>query len=454
MSVGFSSAIAQRLGGHAWPILVGQLASISISVADTVLAGHYSTDDLAAVAVASGLYISIVFAFVGILQAVAPIAAHHVGAHQPDQLPATLQNGLWLALTLSLPAMAVLVWPGALLSLSDMPPAVDAKVRTFLATTAVAMPAALGFRTLYGFINALGKPRVLMAIQLTVAAVHVPLAWSLMYGKLGLAPLGAQGSAVSTAVIAWLGLIAAASYLRLNPELRALRLFAHWHRPDPARLREILRLGLPIGFSNFVEITSFTLIALFVAQLGAAVVGGHRIVANLAATSYMLPLSLAIATLVQVGQNAGARDWQEARRSVITGLALATTLSTLLGVALWLAANPIVALYTSEVEVAGVALSLIGYIAAYQFFDAIQTVAAQALRGYKVTFLPAVFHVLCFWGLGLGGGYWLAFRGLNGVTGPMGVAGFWGAAVIATVLISVLLGGLLARVVAAHAGER
>ena len=147
-------------------------------------------------------------------------------------------------------------------------------------------------------------------------------------------------------------------------------------------------LVLPMGFSNLVEITAFTLIALFVAPLGAEVVAGHRIVANLAALCYMLPLSLAIATLSAVGQAVGARDWPRAHAVIGAGLLLAAGLSTLLGVLLWLAAVPLVAAYTDDPGVRAVAMSLVAYIALYQFFDALQTVAGHVLRAYRVTFVP------------------------------------------------------------------
>src|SRR5690606_28151769 len=126
------------------------------------------------------------------------------------------------------------------------------------------------------------------------------------------------------------------------PALAAVKAFANWQPPRLGAMRELLRLGLPMGFSNFVEITSFTLIALFVAQLGATAVAGHRIVANLAAICYMLPLALAIATLALVGQAAGARDWSRARAAIKSGMLLAAGLSTLTGGLLWLSARPLV----------------------------------------------------------------------------------------------------------------
>ena len=194
-----------------------------------------------------------------------------------------------------------------------------------------------------------------------------------------------------------------------------------------------------MGFSNLVEITAFTLVALFIAALGAEVVAGHRVVANLAALAYMLPLSLAIATLSLLGQAVGARDWPRAHAVVHAGMLLAGVSSSLLGGLLWWLATPVVAAYTDDPGVRTVALALVGYVAAYQFFDALQTVAGHALRAYRVTFVPMLVQVFCFWGIGLAGGWWLCWRGDQ----PLGVQGFWLASVLSLVAAAGLLGPLL-----------
>lgn len=434
----FDTSLARRLVTLAWPVLIAQLSSMTQMVSDTVLAGRYGTTDLAAVAVGSGIYISIVMLMVGILQAVAPTVAHHVGAKRTEAIGPAVQQGFWLALALAVPAMMFLRNPDWLMRLSEASPAVDHLARDYLATIAWGLPAVLLYRTFYAFTNALGRTRVLMVISLCATTVHIPLSWALINGHLGLPPLGGTGCAVSSVCIAWLALFVAAIHVLQTPAYQPYRLFSHWQVPRLGAQAELLKLGLPMGFSSFVEITSFTLIALFVAKLGASVVAGHRIVGNLSALIYMLPLALAIGSLVQVGQALGARDVVTARRATWVGIVLATVLSTLVSIGAWLAREPIVAAYTNDAAVQNLAASLVIYICVYQFFDAIQTVAAHALRAYKITFGPMLVHIVCFWGIGLAGGYGLAFYGLGDWLAPQGVAGFWQASVLSTVAASLL----------------
>ncbi len=434
-------AAARGLTAHALPILIAQLSSIGMMVVDTAVLGHVSATDLAAVAIGGGIHISVVFALVGVLQAVAPVVANLHGAGRDAEVASVLQQGFWLAALLTVPGVLFLLHPGAVLGLAGMAPAVEIKVRAYLGLLAWGLPAALAYRTFYAFCNALGKPRVLMIIGLLSLIVHAGLAWGLaLEGWFG-EPIGVAGSALSNVIIAWSACLGAALYLHFGPLGARYQPFRHWQRPVWSRLHTLLRLGLPMGFSNLVEITAFTLVALFIAALGAEVVAGHRIVANLAALAYMLPLSLAIATLSLLGQAVGARDWLRAHAVVKAGMLLAGMSSSLLGLLLWWLASPIVAAYTDDPAVRTVALSLVGYVAAYQFFDALQTVAGHALRAYRITFVPMLIQVFCFWGIGLLGGWWLCWRGEF----ALGVQGFWLASVLSLVAAAGLLGPLLRK---------
>ena len=430
---------ARGLLGHALPVLIAQLSSIGMMLVDTAVLGHVGARDLAAVAIGGGIHVAVVFALVGILQAVTPLAANLLGAGRHTEMSGVLQQGFWLACLLSLPGMLFLMHPDLLLGAVPMSPEVAADARGYLGLLAWGLPASLCYRTFYGFCNALGRPRVLMVIGLAGLLVHAFLAWGFaVQGWLG-APQGAAGCAVSNIVVAWFEMLSGALYLALGEPGRRYRLFAAWRRPSWPVWREYLRLGVPMGVSNFIEITSFTLIALFIAPLGEVVVAGHRIAASLAAFSYMLPLSLAIATLAGVGRALGGAERQRARQTMRAGLMLAAVSSTLAGLLIWLLAQPVAALYSDDPEVRAMAAHLMAYIAVYQFFDALQTVAGHVLRAYRVTLLPMLVQAFCFWGIGLAGGGWLCYRMSPG----LGVDGFWIASVLSLVAASILLGVLL-----------
>jgi MATE family multidrug resistance protein len=437
------SALIRRILTLAWPVLVAQLASIGMMVADTLIVGHYSIEHLAAVAVGGSIYVTLMLGMTGVVLALGPIIGQHYGAGKHEAIGADIRSGFWLALILSLVGMGLLAFPHFLLTPAHLAPELEAIAASYLRLLALSLPAILAYRVFHAAANALGYPRPLMYIAIAETSVHALLAWILVGGHLGLPALGANGAAISQMLVNWLSLVVACAFLARHPRFVPFQVFARFtwqhYRPHWPSQRGLLRLGLPMGFSYLVEVSAFTFMALFIARLGAEVVSGYRIAANLSALTYMLPLSLATATGALVAQAAGARDEVLARATIRAGQITGIAFALLIALLLFALRDAIAALSTPDRHVATIAASMMLYIAAYQFFDAIQTIAAFALRAYKISFIPLCIHLCCFWGLGLGLGYWLAFHAPT----PQGAAGFWQATVIATIAAAVLLGGLL-----------
>jgi MATE family multidrug resistance protein len=165
--------------------------------------------------------------------------------------------------------------------------------------------------------------------------------------------------------------------------------------------------------------------------------GGHQVAANLAALCFMVPLSLSIATATLTAHAIGAEAMPRARRTAAVGIRLAVVVSASLALAVWILRGPIVFVYTSDAAVAAVALTLIPYLAVFHVFDALQTAVGFVLRAHKRAVAPTVVYALTLWGVGLTGGYHLAFRGIGGP--PWGVTGMWLMQTIGLVLAGFLL---------------
>jgi multidrug resistance protein, MATE family len=167
--------------------------------------------------------------------------------------------------------------------------------------------------------------------------------------------------------------------------------------------------------------------------------GGHQVVANLAALCFMLPLSLSVATATLTAQAIGAGDPHRARETALIGMRIAAWVAAVTVLAVWMLRHGIVSLYTRDPAVATIALTLIPYLAAFHFFDALQTVASFVLRAYKLAMAPTVIHAAALWGLGVVGGYLVAFGGFGGP--PWGIAGMWLMQSVALALAALLLVG-------------
>lgn len=440
-----------RLSRLAWPVLVAQLATIGMMAIDTIVVGRAGTDDLAALAVGASIYVSLALALSGVVQAILPSLAHRLGKNDAVGAAQLIRQAFWLVLLLALIGDLILCFPDWMIAFAELPAPVAAVTADYLSVLAFSLPASLGYRAFHAIAGGVGRTRPLMWLSLSQTAGHALLAPiladSLTIGgtTFGLG-LGAIGAASSQAVLAWVICLTGLLVLWRSPYYRHLMQgVGLWPgRPDLPTQKHLLRIGVPMGLSYFVEISAFTLMAIFIARLGPEILAGHRIVANISAMVYMFPLAVGTATAALVGQADGGRDILGAEALSRSAFIVAAGGALLLGALLWVFREPLAGLGSPDPAVIGVAVALIGYVAAYQLFDALQTVAGFALRGYHVTFVPLGVHLAAFWLVGLGGGYVLAFSGLPviGVL-PMGAAGFWCAALLATLLAALGLVGLL-----------
>lgn len=411
----------------AWPLLIGQLALIANGVIDTVMVARFSALDLAALALGVSIYVSVFVGLSGVLQALQPTIGQLFGAGRSSEIGNEVKQGLWLALLLSILGGLALAFSPFFLSFAKASPELVEKATLYLRIEALALPATLAFRVYAALNTALARPKMVMAIQVCGLLLKLPLNALLIFGGLGLPAFGGPGCAIATTLIAWLMAIVAWTLVARLPAYRALRLFgAGFVAPSWKILRTLLRLGIPIGLSYFIEVTAFTLMAVFIARLGAVPVAGHQITANVGTVLYMLPLSVASATGTLVAQAIGANQWKTAKKIGYAGIRLSVSLSVLIGVVVWFARAQIIHAYTPDPLIAGAALPLFLYIAFYQLFDALQVTTAFVLRAYKVAVIPTAIYAVTLWGVGLGGGCLLGFDML-GLTpaGLLGASGFW-----------------------------
>lgn len=405
------------------PILIGQLAQMSNGVIDTIMAGRASSDDLTGVAIGNSLWVPIFLFMIGLLNATQPLISGHRGAQQPEKILPVTWNALYIALAAAIVAVTVLtnIEPVfGLIKLEENPARIaDGYLKAF----AYGMPAVLILITLRGLTDGLGHTKVYMAFSILTACINAPLNYIFIFGKLGLPALGGIGCGWATAISQWLALFLLLGYLNYSRAFKAFHLWEQRMLPKWTGVVEILKLGIPIGFTIFVESTMFAVVALLLASLGAVVVAGHQIALNIVSILFMVPLSLGLALTIRISFLIGAGNKKEARlvarSSIILVLGIAFSYAGLL----LLFAEPIANLYTTEADVIIVATLLLGYGALFQIADVLQVVAISALRGYKDTKLPMYIMLSSFWGIGMPLGYILAYK--DWIVPSMGAPGFW-----------------------------
>ncbi len=414
---------------------IGQLAVMLFSTVDTLMLGRVGPVDLAALAVGSAAYITIFVGLMGVVLAVGPLVGRQFGAQDLPAAGRHFVQAQWLALLACVPGCAVLLWPEPFIWLARLDPALAERVKAYTQPLAIALPFALLTTAFRGFANAVSRPKAVMALQLGGLVLKVPFNAVLVFGWGPIPALGVAGCAWATTLVMLLQAACAQWLLRHDAFYKPFMVPHLWDtRPDWRGLAAQLKLGLPMGGSILVEVTGFTFMAFFIARLGATAVAGHQIAVNLVAMMFMMALALGTAGGTLVAQHLGAQQLLHARAVGRHALWLCTALAAALGGLVALAREPIVALYTNDASAAAAALPLLVWIWFFHLGDAVQTVSASVLRAHHVATLPMVIYVLALWGVGIGGGYWLAF-------GPpaLGAVGFWSAATAGLLVSAVLL---------------
>ncbi|QXZ08255.1 MATE family efflux transporter [Comamonas sp. Y33R10-2] len=440
----------RHISRHAGTVLAGQLAVMAFGTTDTIVASRYSNDALAALSVGSAIFVSVYASLMGIFQALLPLWSEQRGAGQPKAIGRSLRQSMYLCALACMLGMAVLLAPDALLRWTDVPEAVQHEVKRYLAVLAWGLPPALLFRIYSALNQALGHPKLVTWLQLISLLIKIPLSIWFTFGGLGLEPMGVVGCALATLLVNYAMFATALWLVRTQDFYRPLALWVKLERPDWKQLGYFSRLGVPAGLAILVEVTSFTLMALYVARQGSLSSASHQIAANLAAILYMVPLSLGIAASARISYWRGADDEAQARKLIIQCFKLSVIIGIGLGATLLIARSWIADIYTDSPKVLALTSWLLISVAAYHVADCVQTYCIFVLRCYRVTVAPLIIYCVLLWGGGLGAGYWLTYEWQGGPAWqgwqatPMP---FWICSAVALLVTAIAFSSMLFKVI-------
>ncbi len=427
------------------PTLLAQLAQVGTGFVDTVMAGGASKDDLAAVALGNSLFVTIYVSLMGVMTAINPILSQAFGAlgAQTDKrhIGEIGRQGLYLGVLLGVLGMLTMWTLIDFFQSSFNLSAYGLKTAgEYIYYIGYAMPAAIIHRALHAYALSLERPNIITAASFVCFFLNIPLNYAFVYGAWGMPKLGGAGCGLATAIVFWVNVAILWGYVAKNDYFKQFGMFSGFSLPDVRQLKAFLTLGVPIGLSFFIEVSLFTCIMFLVAKLTGdttTMVAAQQIVISITSLIFMIPQSIGVASTARVGYFLGRRAHATARYVSGAALLLAVIMSVVTALFLVVARYPLAQMYTDDVAVIHLAASVILFASAFQLVDAVQCVASYALRGYQVTKLPMLVHIVAFWGCGLLPGYYLAFHQ------QMAIFGFWWALVMSLGVASVLLLGLL-----------
>lgn len=425
-----------RLAG---PVVAAQIGQISMGFVDTVMVGRLGPEALAGVALGNSLFFTLLIICVGVVQAVGPMVSQAAGAREPRTIERSVRQGLWLGVMLSLPAGLILWHAEPLFLALGQETETAARAAAYLRAVVWAFVPGCWYTALRSFVEGLARPLPVTLITFVGVALNVVANYGLMYGAWGLPALGLVGTGYATTIVFWtmFGLIALLAG-QVAP-FRQYAVFSQLRVPAPEVLRELVRIGGPMGVSRGVEAGLFMITALLAGMLGTTALAAHQVALQCAAFTFMVAVGIAIAGSVRVGQAAGRGDAGGVRRAGAVSVMLAMVSMGGAAVLFWVLPEPLVALYLdiedpANARVVPLAVQLLGVAAVFQVFDGVQVAASGALQGLKDTRVPMLIAVATYWGVGLTTGYVL------GLHLGWGTVGLWWGLVCGLAAAAVLLG--------------
>lgn len=424
------------------PLVLAQLAQNGMGFVDTLMVGRLGTSALAGMALGATIFQTVSIVSVAILLSVGPQVAQAVGAKRWDDAGKAARQGLWLALGVCVPGVVLFVNAGAVLHAVGMEPSMAEAAGGYLRAIAYGFPAMVAFTALRGFLEGQGDTRPIMLIAFVGVGLNVFANDTLIFGKHGFPALGLVGTGYATSIVFATMLALAAAFVSWR--YPKYRVFAGLRRPDIGIIRELFRVGWPISVTLGFEVGLFSAAALVMGHFGAAALAGHQIALQSASMTFMVPLGVAIATGVRVGQAAGGGDLLAVRRAGSVGIAIAASFMVLTATVFWTLPQFVIGLYVrmsdpANAEMIRYATQFLAVAGLFQVADGIQVAASGALRGLKDTRVPMLLTLVAYWLVGMPVALVLAF--------PLGVGprGLWFGMVVALALAALLLGTRFAR---------
>ncbi|TQV84444.1 MATE family efflux transporter [Aliikangiella coralliicola] len=390
------------------PAVLSQLAQMAMGVIDTVMAGHYSNDALAAIAIGTSLLHPVLIFFMGLFLAFNPIIAHFRGADSQTKIGMHFRLGIILAAAFSPIAILVLLNAQYVLHLLGVAPEVAELATGYLHATVWGMPGLLIFLALRFCNEGMFSTPAIMASTVFSIPFNIGFNYWFMYGGYGVPEMGAIGVGYATSLVWTMMCLGLLLYTIFTPKYASLEIFKHTSLPHWVEIKEVLRLGLPMAVTLGFEITMFAAVSLMIARYPTEVMGAHQIAVNIASISFMIPLGISQAITARVGYFAGKKDPTATQLAGYTGIGLSAAISGFSASTMILLPFVLVGFYTIDNQILEIAASLLFYAAIFQFSDALQVSSAGALRGVKDTKIPMFITAISYWLVGFPVGYILA----------------------------------------------
>ena len=404
------------------PIIIGQLGGIITGLADTIMVGQHSTEELAAASFVNNVLNAFIIFGTGFSFALTPLVGENLARNKKYVAAAWKKNSLVANLLLSFVLIGILTVIYFNIDLLGQPAELLPLIKPYFIISMISVVFVMLANSYRQFVEAITDPSVSMWILLSGNLLNIVGNYALIYGKFGLPEMGLIGAGYSTLASRIFMLVAFIIVFLSKPSYRVYRRGFKRMWVMPNRLLRITKIGMPIALQQGLEAATFSLTAIMVGWLGSTELAAHQVVISISTISFTTYLGLGAATAIKTSYYKGARDMEQVRKTTVAGVHLGIVVSTLTCLVLYLLRNDISYLFSDDPVVSTFVVMLLPILMLYQYVDGAQIVLANALRGlsdvksimwisFVTNFLIAIpaGYILGF-PLGMGiQGIWLAY---------------------------------------------
>lgn len=390
-----------------FPILIYQFANYSASFVDTTMTGQYNTMDLAGVSTATSLWNPFFTFLTGIVSAMVPIIGHHLGRGKKEEVASDFYQFIYLAFGLSLLLLGMVVFLAPpVLNHIGLEAQVAAVAVSYLWYLSIGIIPLLLFSVIRSLLDSLGLTKLSMYLMLLLLPLNSGFNYLLIYGALGFPELGGAGAGLGTSLAYWVLLGISLLVLFKQKRLKAL----HLEKRIPLnidKIKEGVRLGLPIGGTVFAEVAIFSVVGLIMAKFSSLIIASHQSAMNFSSLMYAFPMSISSAMAIVVSYEVGAKRFEDAKTYARLGRITALIFACLTLSFLYIFRDRVASLYGNDSQFIETTAVFLTYSLFFQLADTFAAPLQGILRGYKDTIIPFYLGLIGYWGVAIPLGYLL-----------------------------------------------
>lgn len=400
------------------PIIVGQLGTIVTGLADTIMVGQHSTEELAAASFVNNVINAFIVLGTGFSFNLTPLIGENLAKNKLIAIGGWLKNSLVANLTTTILILAMLAGIYFNLDLLNQPEEIMPLIRPYYLITFASITFVMMANSFRQFVEGIANPSVSMWVFLSGNLLNIIGNYILIYGKFGAPELGLFGAGISTfvsrIVILLMFIIIFIRRNKYAPFRKGIAAI-HINRKSWKKLNAI---GWPIGLQQGIEASTFCMTAIMIGWLGSLQLAAHQIAITISLISFTTYLGLGSAVAIRTSYFKGANDWQMVRKITLAGVHIALGIFSMVCIILYLTKDFLGFIFTDDVAVNDIVKTLIPILMIYQIGDSIQIVLTNALRGLADVKIIMIISFIVYFMIAIPSGYFCGFildLGISGV---------------------------------------